>query len=196
MAANTTVVPGGPRLVLGLPKVTRGAMATSMIRLGKLPPMARVLGQRPPQQQQQQAGSTPFLRKLCCCWWTLDPASSRGTPPHPTQSLILTCLSASYPREFTLRVVSAFTKAVRPLIWRCPPPGSPMATARLGGGGKSLGGGGVSICSHPLPLLQSTQCSISNIHANLLSSLLFIVAIYPYLLSKMRKLTSYCMNCW
>ena len=159
MAANTTVVPGGPRLVLGLPKVTRGAMATSMIRVGKLPPMARVLGQRPPQQQQQQAGSTPFLRKLCCCWWTLDPASSRGTPPHPTQSLILTCLSASYPREFTLRVVSAFTKAVRPLIWRCPPPGSPMATARLGGGGKSLGGGGVSICSHPLPLLHSSPHS-------------------------------------
>ena len=75
---------------------------------------------------------------------------------HPITHIdLLICLLFS----FTLRVVSAFTKAVWPLIWRYPPPGSPMATARLGGGGKSLGGGGVSICSHPLPLLHSSPHS-------------------------------------
>ena len=34
-------------MVLEVPTVTRGPMATSMSRLGKLPLMARILGQRP-----------------------------------------------------------------------------------------------------------------------------------------------------
>merc|ERR1719494_1451702 len=64
-------------------------MVTAMSRMGNLPIMARILGQRAQHQQLAVVFSRtllpPFLRKLGC-WWTLDPAS-RGTPHHPTQSL-------------------------------------------------------------------------------------------------------------
>ena len=108
MAANITRVPEALLVTVpNVPIVTKGPMVTAMSRMGNLPIMARILGQRAQHQQLAVVCNRtsllvvphettlllvlsrtllpPFLRKLGC-WWTLDPAS-RGTPHHPTQSL-------------------------------------------------------------------------------------------------------------